>query len=193
MLDNAGFELVTDLCLAEFLLSAKLATSVHFHAKTFPWFVSDVTKCDFDHTLQYFAQSNSIAMDRLVKILKSRFEDGTMTFQAHDFWTLPFPYSDMSKYAKDLYVDLSQAKLIFFKGDLNYRKLVGDLDWNTTTSFETSLRGFHPAPLLSLRTLKADVVTGLTEGQAEEVRGKESRWMVSGNWAVMPFCDKVVL
>lgn len=192
ILDNAGFELVTDLCLAEFLLQTNLATSVHFHAKSFGWFVSDVTKSDFDFTFQWFAQSNSLAMNNFLQKWKQRLENGSWSFKVNDFWTLPFPYCEMKTYAADLYSDLSKSNLLIFKGDLNYRKLTSDLNWPTTTPFKKSLRGFHPAPLLSLRTLKADVVTGLQEGQAEEVEQKEKKWMVNGNWAVMSFCDTLL-
>lgn len=48
---------------------------------------------------------------------------------------------------------------------ITHRKLVHDCRWPTTTDFSTSLQGFCPAPLLLLRTLKADVVTGLESGQ----------------------------
>ncbi|XP_053405223.1 damage-control phosphatase ARMT1-like isoform X2 [Mercenaria mercenaria] len=192
VLDNAGFELVTDLCLAEFLMSAKLASSVHLHAKAFPWFVSDVTKDDLDYTFQHFMQNNSMAMDMFVKRWKERLEDGSWTFEVHEFWTSPFPYCDMKKYMPDLYTELGNSSLIIFKGDLNYRKLVGDRNWPTTTPFEESLCGFHPAPLCALRTLKADLVTGLEEGQAEKVKKQDKHWMINGNWAVAVYCEKIV-
>ena len=191
VLDNAGFEFITDLCLAEFVIAAGLAKTVHLHAKAFPWFVSDVTPRDFESTKEYFQCSNSLAMNMLCKKWNERITEGSWTFQVHDYWTMPQDYSDMKKYCPDLYADLSTSSLIIFKGDLNYRKLVGDRDWPTTTPFEQSLRKFHPAPLCALRTLKADLVTGLKEGQADKVEKKDKNWMVNGNWAVISYCGTV--
>ncbi len=67
VLDNAGFELYCDcvygkvslssvfVCLtrisADFLLQSGLATQIRFHGKRYPWFVSDVTKKDWEWLL----------------------------------------------------------------------------------------------------------------------------------------------
>ncbi|KAK6182679.1 hypothetical protein SNE40_010306 [Patella caerulea] len=192
VLDNAGFELVTDLCLAEFLLSAGLAKSIHFHGKAMPWFVSDVTSTDFSWTLKNLSATNNLAMSKFGRLWQDRIEDKSWVLHFDTFWTLPFDFAKMKSEAVELYKELAKADLIIFKGDLNYRKLVGDLNWNTTETFETSLRGFHPAPLVTLRALKSDVVVGLKEGQGEETKEKDQSWMVNGNWAVISFCDKTI-
>merc|ERR1711893_465069 len=69
------------------------------------------------------------------------------------FWTYPHDFSLMRKDDPTLYSQLSEANLLIFKGDLNYRKLVGDLAWSPTDTFVESLQDFNPAPLVSLRTL----------------------------------------
>ena len=37
---------------------------------------------------------------------------------------------------------------------------------------------------------KADVVTGLPKGMAEDMKEKDPDWMTSGKYAVIQFCDK---
>lgn len=51
VLDNAGFELISDLAFAEWLLHNHFASEVVFHPKSFPWFVSDVVPRDVSLTL----------------------------------------------------------------------------------------------------------------------------------------------
>lgn len=48
VLDNAGFELYCDLVYADWLIQAGICKEIRFHGKRFAWFVSDVTKKDFE-------------------------------------------------------------------------------------------------------------------------------------------------
>ena len=59
------------------------------------------------------------------------------------------------------------------KGDLNYRRLVGDRLWPPTTPF-ADVTAYFPGPVAALRTLKSDVIVGLdarTRGGPRRRRG----------------------
>ena len=75
-----------------------------------------------------------------------------------------------------------------FKGDLNYRKLVGDRTWAVDTPFATALHGFRPGPLCVLRTLKCNTVAGVAAEAAARAAAEDDTWMVSGKWAVIQAC-----
>jgi len=193
VLDNAGFELFTDLCLAELLTSVGMATTVRFHAKCLPWFVSDVVADDWEWTVnQLVSTSGELSSFQVFgQTCKQRLRDGTWQLKTHQFWTLPHDFAAMQETAPDLYSNLAGSDLVIFKGDLNYRKLVGDRLWPPTTPFSHALRGFEPAPLCSLRTLKCDLVTGLEPGMAESTAVITSDWMLTGSYAVIQFfCPK---
>ena len=191
VLDNAGFELFTDLCLAEFLVSSGVASRVRFHGKRIPWFISDVTASDWQWTLQQLATSSQTELRQLAQRWLQYLSDGVWQFSAHPFWTLPYDFASMKSAAPDLHDDLSTADLVLFKGDLHYRKLVGDRAWPTTTPFTVALRGFSPASLCCLRTLKCDMVVGLAEGQAELAQAQHADWMLTGSYAVIQFYNVV--
>lgn len=57
----------------------------------------------------------------------------------------------------ELYRELLKVKIVFFKGDLNYRKLVGDRKWNYIIFFIYVFWGFLLVFLCLLRILKVDV------------------------------------
>jgi hypothetical protein len=42
-----------------------------------------------------------------------------------------------------------------------------------------------PAPLVTLRTLKAEVVVGLPPGMAERLQAEDARWLVNGRRGVI--------
>lgn len=124
------------------------------------------------------------------ELWRQRLEKKSWMFTIEDFWTIPYDFAKMKTSSSSLYERFKDSKIVFFKGDLNYRKLLGDLDWNPTTPFEVTLRGFHPAPLCALRTCKADLIAGLAAGQKETVEKQDKNWMLNGNWAVISFCGK---
>ncbi|XP_065346689.1 damage-control phosphatase ARMT1-like [Cloeon dipterum] len=184
VLDNAGFELFTDLCLADFLVSRQLVSTVRFHAKNMPWFVSDATPMDIFWSLEYLEDH----IPELGFRWRSHVHSGKWVLHPSSkssFWTLPHAFAKMKEVDPDLFNLLSSSSLVIFKGDLNYRKLVGDLNWDPQTELSTAFEGC-PKPLLALRTLKADVVVGLEKSVIAKMTGN---WMVSGEYAVIQLCD----
>ena len=151
VLDNAGFELYVDLILAGYLLSAGLATEVVLHPKSIPWFVSDVLPGDFAALLNalasprhfYETQSEEEQLqekmpaplsDNEVDDLSFLFQEwarlhgeGQLILRSNRFWTHPGSYWRLPHEDKDLLQDLKESEVVIFKGDLNYRKLTGDV------------------------------------------------------------------
>ncbi|WKY11149.1 hypothetical protein Q1695_003027 [Nippostrongylus brasiliensis] len=184
VLDNAGPELMGELIFAEYLLQTNLAEKVVLHGKEYPYFVSDVTKEDFEWTLNELNNLGDVFRTMYQK-LSARVNTNQLVFRDHRFWTYPQPYCEMKDVAPDLYSELSMASLIMFKGDLNYRKLVADRDWAYDTPFKTALCGFLPAPVLALRTLKAETVAGLPQDVAERMRQEpDLKWMITGEYGI---------
>jgi hypothetical protein len=72
---------------------------------------------------------------------------GVWSFQGHSFWTFPHSFNMMA--STDLYEELGEADLLICKGHLNYMKLVGDLNWETTVTIKSTLHCScprHPVP-----------------------------------------------
>lgn len=219
VLDNSGFELFVDLILAGYLLSAGLATTIVLHPKRLPWFVSDVTPKDFSDLLNSMADPQAFytaaddtgktyppLSDEEVSNVKFLFEqwsqfhqDGKLIIRPHSFWTTQGCYWRMPHVAPELFEDLKESELVLFKGDLNYRKLTNDAQWDPTTPFTTAIGPMGPQSgirVLAFRTCKADTVVGLPAGEDDKLRqqpnggGAEARkWAWSGKWAVVSFSD----
>ncbi|KAI6656790.1 Protein-glutamate O-methyltransferase-like [Oopsacas minuta] len=185
VLDNSGFELFTDLCFADWLITSNSATEVHFEIKNIPWFVSDVTPNDLHWTLEQLKSSPNKNLNLLADRWLGNFADKIWTYGCHPFWTLAHQFSTMQVTSPDLYTSLASGYLVILKGDLNYRKLLGDRDWSYTTPFKRALEGFSPTNLLALRTLKADLVCGITQETADRAAKESDRWMVNGEYAVI--------
>src|SRR5262247_1020826 len=65
LLDNAGLELLGDLCLTEYLLSTAQVQTVRFHAKMHPTFVSDAMIADVHTTIAWLRHHADSALRTL--------------------------------------------------------------------------------------------------------------------------------
>lgn len=220
VLDNAGFELFVDLILAGYLIASGLATSIVLHPKSIPWFVSDVIPADFAALLNALADPQafykSLAGDDKAAELSDEESDnlkflfqswatmhgeGQLSIRPNRFWTHAGSFWRLPIVGQEIFEDLKSSELVIFKGDLNYRKLTGDVQWPATTPFTEAIgplaKPGQGIRTLALRTCKADVVVGLAQGKDEELKAKEGgggnsgarKWGWSGKWAVVQYCD----
>lgn len=190
VLDNAGAELYADLVLADWLVSTSAARHVVLHGKALPWFVSDTLRADLDHMVATCTQHTHPDVRWLGQRWAGHLSAGRWSFSAHAFWTTPCPMCWMADVAPALHAELASASsLLVFKGDLNYRKLTFDCRWPPATPFREALQGFLPTALLSLRTLKADVVAGLKEGQAAQLDKVDPAWLVNGKFGMVQYVE----
>lgn len=174
VLDNAGFELFVDLILAAYLLSADLATTIVLHPKSIPWFVSDVVPADFAALLSALADPSGFysspsadgdddkkapeplsaqEVDDLTSLfshLSAFHAAGQLLIRPNRFWTQAGSYWRLPATEPDLLADLRESELVIFKGDLNYRKLVGDVG---LASLSPSLSLSFPSPSRLLASL----------------------------------------
>lgn len=190
--DNAGYEVFTDLCLADYIITCKMAKLVRLYVKAIPWFISDVMKHDFFWMLDQLKNSSNENLKKIGHRWADHISNKKWTIHISDFWTLPFDYTHMPKVDPDLYKQLAQAKAVFFKGDLNYRKLFGELNWDPTTPVDQGLQNFNPTNLCIMRTIKADIVCGIRKGIAEELSAKDEKWMEKGEYGLIQFSNKIV-
>ncbi|XP_012539319.1 damage-control phosphatase ARMT1 [Monomorium pharaonis] len=168
VLDNAGYELFTDLCLAAFLVTIIPTTKITFHVKLYPWYVSDTTVRDFLWTLDHMSKLNHHPnMQLLGKMFNNLIDNETWCIKEEPYWTGPYDFTQMKEKERNIYAQFSDAKLVIFKGDLNYRKLLGDVNFEYNTSFAAALGNFQPTNILSLRTIKSDICVGLLNDTAE--------------------------
>lgn len=192
VLDNAGAELLSDLCVAHYLTDKNLVKMVNFHVKSIPWFMSDVMQQDIKWMLQKMSENESELLKSFSDKWFKNFESGIWSIKINDFWTLPVEFEMMHKYDRKLYEGLSFSKLIIFKGDLNYRKLFREIFWSPETPVEVAQGQFAPTKLCSIRTCKAEIICGLPDGLAEKLDVEDPLWMENGNYGVIQFSQKKI-
>ncbi|ARA95046.1 hypothetical protein AWN76_006620 [Rhodothermaceae bacterium RA] len=181
--DNAGFELVGDLCLVDYLLSSGQAASVRMHLKLHPTFVSDALVRDVAATIAYLRRTGPAAVQRLGERLRDHHRRGRLLLARHPYWTSPLSGWEMPTPVRAF---LAPADLVISKGDANYRRWLGDRHWVFSLPFDQVV-SYFPAPLVALRTVKAEVAAGIPPERLRRLDEADPDWMTNGHWGLIQF------
>ena len=185
VVDNAGFELMTDILLANALIDTNAAQEIIFHVKGHPTFVSDALENDLRETISELrAHGLTKAND-----WESYLDTGVWKIRPDCYWAQPFPFWEIPT---EIYEDFkANSHLAFLKGDANYRRLLGDRTWELTTPFQ-NIAGSFPSAICALRTLKAELGCGMEEKAVLKAKTRNPEdWMVTGKYGVLQFTTPV--
>eukprot|EP00591_Stephanopyxis_turris_P004087 CAMPEP_0195511782 /NCGR_PEP_ID=MMETSP0794_2-20130614/3979_1 /TAXON_ID=515487 /ORGANISM="Stephanopyxis turris, Strain CCMP 815" /LENGTH=492 /DNA_ID=CAMNT_0040639439 /DNA_START=40 /DNA_END=1518 /DNA_ORIENTATION=+ len=188
IVDNAGFELVTDLALADHFVADGVASCVTFQLKSHPTFVSDALENDLRETVAHYANLDKEeypncqrAGERWQKYL----DEGKWVCHENSFWVQPLAMWEMPE---PLRSDMGErCDLAFVKGDANYRRLLGDRFWDYTAPFQDVVGAYFPCPVVALRTLKAEIGCGMDADQVKRASELDDNWLVNGRFGVVHF------
>jgi hypothetical protein len=160
VVDNAGYELVSDFLLGYSLLKLGRATEVIFHTKGHPTFVSDATDDDCVSTIDFLMRATDTSIgdcygntNSLAKEWHSFVANGKFKFNSDVYWCQPFPFWDRPQRIEKR---LKGSNLVFVKGDANYRRLLGEREW-PLSSIASDILSYWPVPVCALRTFKAEI------------------------------------
>lgn len=183
LVDNAGFELASDLACADLLLARGVAREVRFHLKWHPTFVSDAMEKDVRQTAMFFVDlGNRPSSDFGVRLF-DHLAAGRLLLRPARYWNSPLLGWEMPE---DIRSELAGADLVISKGDANFRRLVGDLRWPPEESF-ARICAYFPTRLAALRVDKSEVAVGLLPGRAAELDSREPDWRTNGRWGMIHF------
>lgn len=180
IIDNTGTELATDFVLADVLLTS--GYKVILHLKAHPTYVSDATTADVWHLLEAMATRGGPPA-ALAKRLRRAWKDERLWLVAPLFWVSSRFLWDMPP---GLRAAFEGAHLVILKGDVNYRRAIGDTVWPPELSFSTVMEYFPP-PLVALRSLKCDALAGVPSGVVRALDARNESWRTTGQYGIIQF------
>ncbi|HLP87179.1 MAG TPA: damage-control phosphatase ARMT1 family protein [Nostocaceae cyanobacterium] len=185
IVDNAGYELICDLCLVDFLLGSGIANQVYLHLKPHPTFVSDATIKDVYDTKDFLNNGSHSHVKAFTQRLTNYLANHQLMLTEDYFWTSPLAFWEIPAHLK---AELAKSNLVIIKGDANYRRLLGDRHWDYTTNF-ADIVCYLPAPIVALRTLKSEVAAGLDPEIVNTVSKSDPNWLTNGQWGVIQLVE----
>jgi len=177
--DNAGPELVADLVLADALLGR--GARVVLHAKPWPMFVSDALIEDVPATIDAIGALPEGPARALASRLERARQDGRLEAREHTAWGEPRHFDALPA---ELAGALAAAQVVVSKGDLNYRRFVGDRAWPVETPAAIASSGV-PFAAHALRVLKSDAVVGVAPDVAARAAARSPDWRTEGSHALV--------
>ena len=132
IVDNAGYELFTDLLLGHLLLASKCCDVVTYHTKGHPTFVSDALTHDVLGTIDILTDITNaedkayVHANSLAAKLRAHVEAGEIVMEDDLFWCQPTAFWDMPP---NVTAKLDKSSIVFVKGDANYRRLLVGYNW----------------------------------------------------------------
>lgn len=183
LVDNAGFELVSDLCLADYLLSTTPSFTVRLELKPHPTFVSDAMPKDVLETVAFLGDSTDRAVKGFASRLQTHLQRGRLQMREDFFWTSPL---ESWKMPPDLQVEMEKAALVISKGDAQYRRLLGDRNWPFSTPLD-SILSYFPTRLVILRAAKSEVIAGIEPVLTGRLFKEDPEWLYNGRWGLIQF------
>ena len=147
--DNFGGEFVADLVLAT--IAAEAGIEVAVHVKHLPMFVSDTTTDDVIILFDRLHPSSAFG-----RRLQSEIDRGSVRITSNSFWAAP-QFMDRVPLEE---LESGEGVLTILKGDLNFRRAVGDAVVAVETPFD-SLAVLPAVPMLALRSIKSYCAAGM--------------------------------
>lgn len=179
VLDNAGLDVLADLLLIRALCRKGLWVAAH--VRPYPMFVSDLTLPDLEHLLATLAGNPVASIQQLGEELIAAIQSGQLTIHASPALGLPICFcEDRARTA----ATFGDADLVIFKGDLNYRYFAGDRHWPHTTPRQPFAERFG-RPAIALRTLKSEVLVGLSVETQAQTGQLEPAWLTNGRHGII--------
>ncbi|MCC6801073.1 MAG: protein-glutamate O-methyltransferase family protein [Anaerolineae bacterium] len=180
VIDNAGLELMVDLALVDALITD--GHRVVMHVKAYPVFVSDATISDVWQTLAALEQRGGRPR-ALAERLRRAWGEMRLRLAAPPLWTSSRFVWEMPPAMRQV---MSQSRVVIFKGDANYRRVIGDAIWDERASFAEAVRYF-PGPVVALRSIKSDALVGIDPARRRALDGEDTRWRTTGRFGVIQF------
>lgn len=188
-LDNVGKELYFDIALIDFLLETKLAESITCYLKSQPFFVSDAQPKDFQKAVDFLSTSSDKNAQNLGKRMINAIKSGRVKSETPPFLTSSFSFREMPGTLKN---QISKHDFTILKGDVNFRRLVGDCHWDPTTPLEKAA-GYFYTSFMSLRTIKSELMVGLSEEKLNTLETQaEEDWLINGKRGMIIFEKKLI-